>query len=86
MVIFNVFVCIFITGRFIQTDLRLFDCEVKDRRKCQLTLFDLIKDDPDNISVNYDSLRTGRCGTALIVSGIYLIFVGLRILIPDTTD
>ena len=51
-----------------------------------MTLFDLIKDDPDNISVDYDGLRTGRCGTALLVSGTYMMVVGLGILIPDTSD
>ena len=51
-----------------------------------MTLFDLVKDDPDNISVDYDGLRTGRCGSALLVSGTYMMVIGLGILIPDTSD
>ena len=52
---------------------------------CIYTIFDLIKDEPDNISVDYSALRTGRCGVALLVTGVYLMLVGLRVLIPDTT-
>jgi hypothetical protein len=73
---FNVFIVIFFTGRFMQTELWIFDCDKIDRKLCIITLFDLIKDDPDNISVDYDNLRTGRCGTAMIISGVYLIAVG----------
>ena len=73
---FNVFIVIFFTGRFMQTELWIFDCDKIDRSDCIITLFDLIKDDPDNISVDYDNLRTGRCGTAMIISGVYLIAVG----------
>ena len=69
-----------------QTELNVFSCDKIDRADCILTVFDVLKDDPDNISVNYDNLRTGRCGTAMIISGVYLIFVGQRILIPDVTD
>ncbi len=45
-----------------------------------------MKDDRDKISVDYELLRTGRCGTALLMTGVYLMLVGLRVLIPDTTN
>lgn len=77
---------IFLTGEFLQRDYGVFDCGDTIAKECILTIFDLIKDDPDNISVDYDGLRTGRTGTALLVSGTYMMVIGLSILIPDTSD
>jgi hypothetical protein len=30
-------------------------------------------------------LRNGRCAVGMLVSGVYLMVVGLKTLIPDTT-
>ena len=76
----------FITGTVMDFDFSIFDCESNKREECILTFFDLMKDDADKISVNYTDLRTGRCGTALFVTGAYLLYVGLIVLIPDTSD
>ena len=53
---------------------------------CQCTLFDFIKDDSSNISVDWNLLRKGRCGVALFISGVYLMLVGMKILIPDVSS
>ena len=86
MVFIDLIIALFITGKLFNVDASLFECEFAKIENCILTLFDLIKDDPDNISVNYGLLRTGRCGVAMLMSGVYLMFVGLSILIPDTSD
>jgi len=75
-----------IKGRMLSFDFSIWDCDNPNLEECKYTVFDLIKDEPDNISVDYSLLRKGRCGLALCVSGIYLILVGLKILIPDTTN
>jgi hypothetical protein len=51
-----------------------------------LTLFDNILDYPGDVSVDFDVLRTGRCGTALLVLGVYLMYLGLSILVPDKSE
>jgi len=77
-----------VTGRVFQVDTRLFhNCdEPEGDVACVLTLFDLIKDEPGSVSVDYGGLRTGRCGTALMGVGLYLMRVSLVILIPDQAD
>ncbi len=50
------------------------------------TIFDTIIDNSQNVNVNYDTLRTGRVGGAMIALGTYLLYVGLGVLIPDKTD
>ena len=47
---------------------------------------DVIKPDPFAISINYVVVRTGRCGVALIATGLYLMKQGMFILIPDKMD
>lgn len=79
-------IAVFITGTVIEYDFSIFECDSIKREECILTFFDLMKDDSDKISVNYTDLRTGRCGTALFVTGAYLLYVGLLVLIPDTSD
>ena len=86
VVLIDLIIALFVTGKLFSIDASLFDCEFAKIESCVLTLFDLVKDDPDNISVNYGQLRTGRCGVAMLMSGVYLMFVGLSILIPDTSD
>jgi len=49
------------------------------------TIFDLIKDNPENYNVDYELLRTGRTAVGLLGGGTYLIVLGLKTLIPDTT-
>ena len=79
----DILIAIVITGRYFDYTFYVFSCEEQDQSVCPLTLFDQIKDDPGKINVNYPDLRTGRCGTAFLVVGLYLLAVGLMILVPD---
>lgn len=80
-------VACFVAAHVFQTDTHLFEClEPEGDVACPLTIFDVIKDDPGSVSVNYTLLRTGRCGTALLAVGLYLMRAGMTILIPDKTD
>lgn len=47
------FIAVIITGKLIDYDFSLFDCDSSKKDECALTLFDLVKDDSDAISVNY---------------------------------
>ena len=80
------FNAIVITGRVLEYDFSVFDCDNSKREECILTIFDLMKDDADKISVNYNDLRTGRCGVGLFVTGAYLLYIGLTVMIPDISD
>jgi hypothetical protein len=91
----NLLITIFVNGRVLTYDTFLFNCETtlddgsvvqSPPEDCQKTIFDLMKDDSSKISVDYDLLRKGRCGLALLISGVYAIIVGLKILIPDVTS
>jgi hypothetical protein len=64
-------IIIIMTGKFLTYDCRIFQCDSPVANDCKYTIFDLIKDDPDNISVDYQKLRTGRCGVAMLASGVY---------------
>ena len=86
VMIADILIAIGITGRFFDYTFYVFDCTEQDDAACARTLFDQIKDDPGSINVNYQDLRTGRCGTAFLVVGIYLLAVGLMILVPDQSD
>ena len=79
-------IAVVVTGRFLQYDFSIFECESNKREDCILTIFDLIKDDFDNISPNYENLRNGRCGISMIISGAYLMIIGLNILVPDISN
>jgi hypothetical protein len=81
----NLIIAVVITGRVLTYQTNIYACEATSESDCIYTIFDLIKDEPDNISVDYAALRTGRCGVALLVSGVYLMLVALKVLIPDTT-
>ena len=81
----NFMIAVAITGRVITYTTNVYECDAPSDSDCIYTYFDLIKDEPDNISVNYQVLRNGRCGVAMLVSGAYLMLVGLAVLIPDTT-
>lgn len=86
VLIVDSFIALVITGTVIDYDLSIYDCTSNKREECILTMFDIMKDDSDKISVNYTDLRTGRCGVALFVTGAYLLYKGLVILIPDNSD
>ena len=86
ILVVDALIAVVITGRVINFDFSVFDCESNKREECILTIFDLMKDDQDKISVNYTNLRTGRCGVALFTTGAYLLYVGLIVLIPDNSD
>ena len=47
------FIAVVITGKLIDYDFSIFDCDSSKKDECALTLFDLIKDNSDAISVNY---------------------------------
>jgi len=64
-------IIIIMTGKLLTYDIHVFSCDSPVANDCQYTIFDLIKDDPDNISVDWKALRTGRCGVALLASGVY---------------
>lgn len=81
----NGIIAVVVTGRFLVFQTNIFQCEFTSEADCIYTIFDLIKDEPDNISVDYRALRNGRCGVALLISGCYLMAIGLKVLIPDTT-
>jgi hypothetical protein len=81
----NFMIAVAITGRVITYTTNVYECDAPSDNDCIYTYFDLIKDEPDNISVNYQALRNGRCGVAMLVSGAYFMLVGLAVLIPDTT-
>ena len=53
---------------------------------CPLTFLDVIPDDSASVSIDYGILRTGRCGTAILATGVYLMRASMIILIPDKTD
>lgn len=68
-------------------DFHVFSCdEPEGAPACPYTIFDVIVQDPDAVSTDYLVLRTGRCGTSLIIVGLYLMRVSLQILIPDKSD
>jgi hypothetical protein len=85
IIIKDALIALFITGGILTFNSQIFTCESTTDSECVYTLFDLIKDEPAKISVNYTGLRNGRCGIALLISGAYLMYVGLTVLIPDTT-
>jgi len=83
----NILIDALITGSIFELDTSLYECDnPSGTDSCPLTLFDNIKDDPSKVTVNYQILRTGRCGVSMLVVGIYLMSVGLTILIPDKSD
>ena len=88
VVIADFLIAALVTGAVFQVDTRLFHTcdEPAGDVACVLTLFDLIKDAPGAVSVDYGLLRTGRCGTALMGVGLYLMQVAVGILIPDQAD
>ena len=68
-------------------DTHLFSCNNPGgSAACIYTLFDLIKDDPNNVSIDYSVLRTGRTGTAFLMMGSYVTLVSLLILVPDKNE
>lgn len=76
-----------VTARVFGADTRIFECsEPEGDVACPLTIFDVIKDDPGAVAVDYTLLRTGRCGTSLLAVGLYLMRAGMIILIPNHAD
>jgi hypothetical protein len=87
VVVADFLIAALITARVFYSDFRLFECTEPDGDvACPLTIFDVIKDDPGAVSVDYTLLRTGRCGTSLLAVGLYLMRAGMIILIPDHAD
>ena len=65
----------------------LFSCDDPNGSSaCVYTLFDLIKDSPQNVNIDYVVLRTGRTGTAFLVMGAYITIVSLNILVPNKAE
>ena len=81
----NLIIAIVITGRVLTYNTNVYECDAPSTSDCIYTYFDLIKDEPDKITVDYQALRNGRCGVAMLMSGAYLMLVGLKVLVPDTT-
>jgi hypothetical protein len=86
VMIVNFFICAFITGSVLNYDTSVYNCSSQTTSSCKLTLFDNILATPGDSLVNYDTLRTGRCGTALLMFGLYLLYLGLTILVPDKSE
>lgn len=86
LVLGNVLIIIIMYGQFLTTNTAVFDCDAPNNSDCVLTIFDIIKPDPDQISIDYEILRNGRCGVSMLITGVYLLFVGLTMLIPDISN
>jgi hypothetical protein len=85
--IINLFIATIISGHLLSTNTGIFSCDnPSGTSACPMTLLDTILDSPTDTSANYDLLRAGRTGTAMLISGLYLIYIGLTILIPNKTD
>lgn len=82
--IINFFISAAVAGYILDINTNIFQCESNDPTMCQYTIFDLLKDSPQNYNVNYVLLRNGRCAVGMLVSGLYLMICGLKTLIPDT--
>jgi len=85
VIVIDTVIAIVLKGDILSYSTALYTCADSDPSNCVFTVFDLIKDEPGKISVDYEVLRVGRVGIAFLVSGGYLLLVGLKILIPDTT-
>lgn len=87
VLIADVFIAVAIVGEIFMVDTSIYECtEAEGGVVCPLTLLDGIKPDPYSVSTNYLVMRTGRCGVALITTGLYLMRAGMIILIPDKTE
>lgn len=85
IIIVDSLIAVLIKGDILTYSTAIFNCYDANPSNCVYTFFDLIKDTPGKISVDYQLLRNGRCGIAILFSGGYLLMVGLKILVPDTT-
>ena len=81
----NIFVSVFIVAHMFSSNTAIYPCEEGNESECLLTFFDNIMDSPNNVNIDYTSLRIGRCGTCFLVMGAYILYVSLTILIPDKT-
>lgn len=87
VLIADVFIAVAIVGDIFFLETAIFECTMAEGAVvCPLTFLDLIKPDPYAITTNYVVVRTGRCGVALLATGLYLMRAGMVILIPDKTD
>lgn len=87
VIVADLLIAALITGGVFGADTRLFQCAAAEGDvACPLTIFDVVKDDPGAVAVDYTLLRTGRCGTALLAVGLYLMRAGMNILIPNHAD
>lgn len=65
LVVINLFIAVFMIGRVLKNSFKLFPCDSSvDDVDCPFSLFDWLKDDPNNVSVDYVLLRSGRAGVA----------------------
>ena len=84
LILINLFIAIFMIGKVLENSFKLFPCDSSVADKdCPFSLFDWLKDDPNNVNTDYSLLRSGRAGVAFCIVGIYLMLLGLRILIPE---
>ena len=87
LLLINGFIATLMIGKVLEYQTRMFYCDTSvDDKDCPFSLFDSIKDDPNNVEVNYTLLRSGRAGIAFWVVGTYLMFLGLKILIPERVE
>jgi hypothetical protein len=81
----NVIIAVVICGSVLTYQTNVFSCEFTSDADCAYTIFDLILDEPNNLNPNYKAMRNGRCGTSLLICGLYCMTVAMSIMIPDTT-
>ena len=84
LIVINLFIAILMVGKVLTYKTELFPWDSSTNEKdCPFSLFDFIKDDPNAVSIDYKLLRSGRAGLAFCIVGAYLMYIGLKILIPE---
>ena len=80
----NLWMCVMMIGHVLTNKTELFpwDSSVAPAQ-CPFSIFDFMPDDPNNVSIDYSLLRTGRIAVSFIVVGAYCVVIGLIIVIPD---
>ena len=87
VLIADLFIAGAIVGEIFYLETPIFECTAAEGGvACPLTFLDVIVPDPDAVSTDYSVVRTGRCGTCLLASGLYLMREGMVILIPDKSE
>ena len=85
--IINILIAVIINADVFGISFALKPCDTS-RNKCMLTLLDQIRDTPGSRSkdIDYDVIRTGRCGLAFLVVGTIIMYIALRVMIPNKQD